>query len=63
MSSHQLASCNVCDWTHDGADADRAAHLHTTSKAKGHERHATTSRSHPRHLCTTECTQRPRRTA
>ena len=57
MSSlHSRAWCGVCDWTANGPDADRAAHLHTTSKAKGHVQHTTSSATHPKHLCTPECT-------
>ena len=55
MSLHERAWCHVCPWTHDGPDADRQAHLHTTSKAKGHIQHPTGSSTHPRDLCTDEC--------
>lgn len=58
MSLHTTAHCNRCDWTHDGPDADTAANRHTTSRAKNHVQHATTVRSHPKHLCTPECTTR-----
>jgi hypothetical protein len=55
MSLHCRAWCTHCSWSHSGPDADRAAHLHTTSKAQGHVQHPTASSSHPRQFCTDEC--------
>ena len=55
MSLHSRAWCGSCTWTAEGDDADRQAHLHTTSKAKSHVQHATASSTHPKHLCTDEC--------
>jgi hypothetical protein len=52
-SLHSIASCHDCAWEADGPNADQMAHLHTTSKARGHTQHATTSRTHP----TTRCAQ------
>lgn len=50
---HTIAQCTSpgCAWADDGPDPDRAAHLHTTSKARGHVPHPTVTRTHP----TTHC--------
>lgn len=57
MSLHERAWCGTCGWAHNGPGADRAAHLHTTSKAQGHVQHPTGSSAHPKSLCTPECAQ------
>lgn len=59
MSTHARADCLTCGPLYNGPDptaADRAAHLHATSKARGHVQHASNVRTHPKHLCTPECT-------
>jgi hypothetical protein len=52
---HTVASCLApgCPWDADGPDADRQAHRHSDTKAKGGLEHPTVTRTHP----TTRCDQ------
>lgn len=52
---HSIASCIIrdCPWEADGPNADKQAHLHTTTKAAGAVQHPTSSSTHP----TTHCRQ------
>lgn len=55
MNLHERAWCLVCSWAYDGPDADREGHLHSTSKARGHIRHATVTASHGSDECGADC--------